>query len=182
MKNLKLNTTTTTNKNIYPIGYALRLTQFKQLIKQAKTIKPAPSLAPKLPACQTKPSTEGELLSSAIFFGEKPQGGQTHQIENLNAHLGVLAQAATWTVDDINRLIRKMALSFSVSKNESSFYIKDGIFAGARFDIQCQDRDICLSVQKASPEAFRLLRQHQDYLARHLKNHEINLRDVRFLS
>lgn len=98
------------------------------------------------------------------------------------AERGVVAQAqATGApMDEINKLIKKMTLSFSVTKKESTFLLKDGLFAGTSFQMICNDNDLTLNVRKASPTACDILTRHQDYLQQRLHKNEINLRAISF--
>jgi hypothetical protein len=92
------------------------------------------------------------------------------------------AQAALVGFDEINKLIKKLTLSFSLNKNESSFFIKTGIFEGARFKIKRHERDINLSVNNITNDAVQLLSAHKENLCEHLRRKEINLVSIMFNS
>lgn len=92
------------------------------------------------------------------------------------------AQASLVGFDEINKLIKKLTLSFSTQKNESNFLIKTGIFEGARFFVKCQEKDMHLKINNIASRAHQILGDHKDYLRLRLSLKEINLRSIMFNS
>jgi hypothetical protein len=115
---------------------------------------------------------------------------RTPEIINLESHIknttnidGIVIEKAALSskyIDEINHLVKKLTLSFSAKKSESCFFIKDGIFKNARFNLYCQDKNLDLVLAHAKPEAIDLINRHQDYLATKLAKKEINLRKLVF--
>jgi hypothetical protein len=95
---------------------------------------------------------------------------------------GVLiqAQCSNSSREEINKLIKKMTLGFSASKNESSFFMKDGLFAGASFYLTTHDQDLLMKVKHGSLSSYEILADHEEYLRLKLHHHEINLREIVF--
>lgn len=96
--------------------------------------------------------------------------------------LAAQAQASEVGFEEINKLIKKLTLSFSSKKQESSFFVKDGIFEGARFQVSCENKQAHLGVKYLAPDAHQLLVTHQDYLRQRLLQKEINLESLTFHS
>ena len=88
------------------------------------------------------------------------------------------AQASLIGFDEINKLIKKLTLSFSTQKSESSFFIKTGVFEGARFHIKSQEKDLHLKINNLATNAHEILSAHQDYLRLRLSQKEINLASI----
>jgi len=139
--------------------------KFKQIVS---SFKPKNTLQ--------KKSLNSENLTPSLAYDQRAS-----LVDTINANIGALAQAAICPIDDINRLIKKMTLSFSAKKNESSFYIKDGLFSGAYFILLSKEQDLSLIVSQVHSHAKALLRQKECLLATKLKKYEINLRSIQFL-
>lgn len=92
------------------------------------------------------------------------------------------AKIAASADDDVNRLIRRMILSFTAKKNEARFSIGFGLFKGANFHLRTKDKNLAVSVEHASMAARNLLIKNRHLLSDMLKKHEINLDDLRFSS
>ena len=88
------------------------------------------------------------------------------------------AQASLVGFDEINKLIKKLTLSFSMQKSESSFFIKTGIFEGARFKINCEHKNLHLNIFNLGANAHQVLSLNQDYLRLRLRRKEINLASI----
>lgn len=99
-----------------------------------------------------------------------------------NPELLAAAKIGANVDDDINRLIKKMTLSFTAKKDESQFSIACGVFQGARFILNTNNRDVSLRVSNASVDAETLLYEHQHSLQTRLSMREINLTEIRFFS
>lgn len=91
------------------------------------------------------------------------------------------AQATSMPREEINKLIKKMTLGFSVQKNESSFFLSEGIFAGASFHLTAENNTLSMDVEHGSLRANQVLRDHEGYLQKKLEQHEINLKGIAFL-
>lgn len=83
-------------------------------------------------------------------------------------------------VDEINNLIKKINLSFNEKKQESSFFISEGIFENAHFKLHCDNNNLDITMLNAQRQAADLMYENQAYLAAQLANKEINLRRLVF--
>lgn len=92
------------------------------------------------------------------------------------------AQACSSNLIEINKLIKKLTLGFTASKNESSFFISDGVFEGARFKLNYNENNLRLSISNLKDSAHKLLVDHQEYLRLRLRQKEINLGILMFSS
>lgn len=99
-----------------------------------------------------------------------------------NAGMVSVWRSVNRSSDDINRLIKKLTLSFTAQKGEADFVINNGVFDGSRFHIRSDLDEVSLSVDKASPEAQRLLRAETPTLKSRLLQHEIKLGAITFVS
>jgi len=97
-----------------------------------------------------------------------------------NSHIIAHIKAFSQKDDDINRLLKKLTLSFSANKHESQFVIDAGVFKGARFLVTTNDKDLSLGIINASPEAKVLIHDHHQLLKNRLAMREINLKAVQF--
>jgi hypothetical protein len=84
--------------------------------------------------------------------------------------------------EEINRLIKKLTLSFTAKKHESEFLIGQGIFKGTRFHVITNESELSMTISKASPVAQRLLGDNKDLLANRLLDHALTLRELMFIS
>ncbi len=91
-----------------------------------------------------------------------------------------LAKISLNCEDDINRLIKKLAVSFSAKITEAQFSIEDGIFYGAHFHLTAEDQDLTVRISQIEKPLKRLLASHKELLKTRLAQHEINLRELRF--
>lgn len=99
-----------------------------------------------------------------------------------SSHIIAHTKAFNQKDDDINRLLKKLTLGFMAKKNESEFVIKRGIFKGMRIYLYANDKDLSLEIAHGSLRAQNLIKDHRGVLKKRLACHEINLKDVRFLS
>jgi len=169
----------------------LKLTNFKQrfvtLSAQKKT-KPK-NLKLLLSIRKNKSPIITTKLHTICHFEPVPNSTNLapSPISSLSSHVDELvlvaqAQAALVGFDEINKLIKKLTLSFSAQKNESTFFIKTGIFEGARFLVTCEEKDLHLKINNIAQSAHRLLCEHQEYLHLRLNRKEINLKSIMFNS
>lgn len=91
------------------------------------------------------------------------------------------AQATSMPREEINKLIKKMTLGFSAMKNESSFFMQEGLFAGTIFHLTSKDKNLYMDVKHGSIVAHKILREHEGYLQKRLEQHEINLKGIAFI-
>jgi hypothetical protein len=98
-----------------------------------------------------------------------------------NPNIAAQARAFSQKDDDINRLLKKLTMSFIAKKHQSQFVIGHGVFMGAKFHILTNDRDVSLHIINASVEAKNLVHEHSGLLKSRLANREINLKDLRFV-
>jgi hypothetical protein len=104
------------------------------------------------------------------------------RLRETKSHIVDLSKINENIHDDINRLIKKLALSFTAKKNESQLFIAEGIFQGTRLKLKIDNHDLRLSVNNASKSAAILLKNNQKLLKSRLLKHEINLCEIRFTS
>lgn len=83
--------------------------------------------------------------------------------------------------DDINRLIKKLTLSFSTKHNESEFVIGYGVLQGTRFQVVIDKQNMSLNIMNASSRARQLINKHQNLLKNRLAVREINLQRLAFI-
>ncbi len=84
--------------------------------------------------------------------------------------------------EEINRLIKKMHLSFTAKKNEARLLIDQGIFQGSDFHIWVNNKNLSLKISHAPLTAKAILSCHSDVLKERLQKHEINLQNLMFVS
>lgn len=140
------------------------------------TIKPK-----KNPANQNLPKPaiiDADALNNSLSFANTIISNERIMDENIRA-VGPLSTEAQ---DDINRLIKRLTLSFTAKKKESRFIIKEGIFQDADFHIVINQEDLVVNVGNASLQAINLLRKHESLLQEKLALREINLLRLRFIS
>jgi hypothetical protein len=96
---------------------------------------------------------------------------------SFDVELGIISQTRVSgaVIDDINRLMKKMMMSFSAEKAESSFVMSDGLFEGTSFRLCFQNRDLDIEVKNADQKATMILSDHENYLRSRLLDHEIKL-------
>jgi hypothetical protein len=96
-----------------------------------------------------------------------------HKTEELK--LSAQAQGAYAACDEINKFIKKITLNFSLQKNESSFFIKEGLFEGARFYMNCNHQKLALRADFLSENSRQLLKKNAYYLHKRLAHKGIIL-------
>lgn len=178
------------------------MSHFKQLLAQKRLTNHRPTMA----ACERENFSVKRPVTKKLKFAAdhsdqqlKPVSSNIFDAKNLNVscpevarpidrlveeNMGVLAQvaASTQSVEDINRLIKKLALSFTAKKNEAHFSIDQGLFQGSSFHLIINERHLSLSVRDASNAAKSLLSNSEALLVSRLAHHEINLREMTFIS
>jgi hypothetical protein len=92
----------------------------------------------------------------------------------------IIENQASCAREEINKLIKKMTLGFSVLKHESSFFMKEGLFAGTFFHLTAEDQNLLMRVKDGSSIAHQVLKEHEPYLQKRLLQHEINLQGIAF--
>ena len=122
---------------------------------------------------------ENDLNYSPSYL---PQFVNYEKMREHNPHIIAHARAFTQKEDELNRLLKKLTLSFAAKKNESQFVIGIGVFHGARFHVMTENNDLSLHITNASTTAKNLLNHHRDLLKNRLAHREINLKAVRFMS
>lgn len=165
--------------------------RFKELLLHKKLITTKkPSAKPLLSVRFTKPieviERKKEKPSKTIAQKDRPNENLVDaplipKIERfVDASSSILADAkiAAHADDDINRLIRKLTLSFTAKKDESRFSIGDGIFKGAQFHLRTHEKKLSLRVSDASFAAKALLLANKKILTDRLLKHEINLSEL----
>lgn len=164
-----------------PFSFKRLLFQKRQVnrpvIKSQKlTLKPKDSL--KQPLCGS------DVHELPVVIPQSLSLNLQLPIEKLiEQHIGSIAQvAASKTEEEINRLIKKLTLSFTARKNESQFIIKNGLFRGTKFHLMTDEENLSLNVINASHQAKTLLRDYEGTLKNRLADHEITLSDLSFVS
>lgn len=105
------------------------------------------------------------------------QGNVSEKIDNLMIDKSALSSQV---IDNINYLVKKINLSFNEKKQESSFFISEGIFENAHFKLHCDNNNLDITMLNAHRQATDLLNDNQAYLAAQLATKEINLRRLVF--
>lgn len=142
----------------------------KVLVKDKKT----------LPQIITK--DKGKKFSPADFDKPEILLAKHFPIERLiETNRGLLEQAKlSQSNDDINKLIRKLTLSFTAKKAEADFLVDSEKFEGAHFHVSTDENDLRLTITGASRSAKDLLLENQEILRDRLIKNEINLAAMTF--
>lgn len=167
----------------------LNLINFGQILntlsdkKRAKNKKTPEKISPRVAKNKAqiflkseKIATQPDISYNALNSAFSPAQATSSKVDDLA--LVSQAQAALVGFDEINKLIKKLTLSFSMQKSESSFFIKTGVFEGARFQIKCEEKDLHLKINNLATNAYKILSAHQDYLRKRLGQKEINLASI----
>jgi hypothetical protein len=104
-----------------------------------------------------------------------------HSLRFIDPHHCISTKIIPDMNDDVNRLIKKLALSFTAKKHEAQFFINIGVFQGTQFNLVTNDQNLSLRVSHASEFAVSLLNDYRDLLKNRLSQHEINLCEIRFI-
>ena len=85
------------------------------------------------------------------------------------------------SAEEINRLIKKIYLSFIDKKFEAKFLVSGGIFDKAQFSMIITGESLSLEIENASDGAKDLLLGHKDLMKKRLAEHAIHLNHLRFI-
>lgn len=124
--------------------------------------------------------TKNEFDPELIYTDAMPQNAMPPKICPENNPVAQSKIAADIN-EEINRLIKKLNLSFTAKKNEARLQIDEGIFLGADFLLVMKDQNLSLKIRHAPPAARAILSEKSDLLKERLQKHEINLQELWFL-
>lgn len=151
------------------IPNAVKISKNKVYQDKKFSIKPEDNFAQK--------NTPENLLSPSkiVITENSPVNENNTRINSSDASSICLAK-----IEELHALVKKLTLNFNLKKTESTFYIQEGIFGGAKFTVLSKDKNIDIVVNHASTDASALLSRHRNLLSKNLSEKEIKLQSLLF--